>query len=79
MDRALVTLWRGADLATLSADNIRLGQRLRELRAAGNYDEAVVTATLFEIPAGAGERLAPEVPSCAPGASGGTEMAGFGL
>lgn len=31
--------------ATLSADNVRLGQRLRELRAAGTYDDAFVTAT----------------------------------
>jgi hypothetical protein len=34
-----------SDRATLSADNIRLGQRLRELRAAGTYDDAFVTAT----------------------------------
>lgn len=34
-----------SDRATLSADNTRLGQRLRELRAAGTYDDAFVTAT----------------------------------
>jgi hypothetical protein len=31
--------------ATLSADNVRLGQRLQEMRAAGTYDDAFVTAT----------------------------------
>jgi hypothetical protein len=34
-----------SDRATLSADNVRLARELRDLRAAGTYDDAFVTAT----------------------------------